>query len=64
VAAGTAAAIATARLAESLLYGLTPLDPSTFAVAIGTLSGVAMIAAYLPANRASRTDPTIALRHD
>ena len=64
VVAGTAAALAIGRLAASLLFGLTSLDPPTFVVAIGALLSVAMIAAYLPANRASRTDPTVALRHD
>jgi ABC-type antimicrobial peptide transport system permease subunit len=64
VVVGTAAALGAGRLAESMLFGLTPLDPPTFVIAIGALLSVAMVAAYLPANRASRTDPTVALRHE
>jgi putative ABC transport system permease protein len=62
VLAGLALAAATSRLAGAQLYGLEPLDRATFGGAVILLFGVAMAAAYLPANRAARTDPTIALR--
>jgi predicted permease len=62
--AGTALAVASGRLVTALLYGLTPTDPTTGALAIGLLAGVAMLAGYLPARRAARLDPMIALRND
>jgi putative ABC transport system permease protein len=64
VIAGAAVAAATARTAAAQLYGLAPHDLPTFAGAIGLLFAVAMAAAYLPASRAARTDPTVALRHE
>ncbi|MBW8895650.1 MAG: hypothetical protein JF613_05645, partial [Acidobacteria bacterium] len=47
---------------HALLYALEPWDPSSLAVAAGTLTFVSLIAAWLPARRASRVAPTIALR--
>jgi predicted permease len=64
VAIGGAVALASSRLAASHLYGLEPSDPLTLTTAIVTLFGVALAAAFLPAQRASRMDPTAALRHD
>jgi hypothetical protein len=49
---------------ESLLYGLTPGDPGTYAAATAVLLAVAVLAAWLPARRASSVDPAIALRAD
>jgi predicted permease len=46
----------------SLLYGVSPLDPLTYAVVSGVLSAVVLMASYIPARRASRVDPTDALR--
>lgn len=62
VAIGLPAAIAGGRLITSLLFGLTPADPLTICVATLLLLAVAALAGYLPARKASRVDPMIALR--
>ncbi|MPY87485.1 MAG: FtsX-like permease family protein [Luteitalea sp.] len=62
--AGIALSAAAIRLITSRLYGLEPTDPVTFAAAIVVLSGVALVATWLPAHRASRVDPLVALRHE
>jgi ABC-type antimicrobial peptide transport system permease subunit len=59
---GAVGSIAASRLIASLLFGVQPGDGVTFAAMIGTLSFVAVLAGYLPARRASRIDPMIALR--
>ena len=64
IVAGAALAIYGARQASSLLFGLEPGDPSTLALSIAGLASVAAIASYLPAHRAARVDPTIALRQE
>ncbi|HKQ74024.1 MAG TPA: ABC transporter permease [Blastocatellia bacterium] len=61
---GLSAALGATRLVASLLYGLTPNDPLTIALASMLLLTVAALAGYLPARRASRVDPMVALRHD
>jgi predicted permease len=61
---GVALAIAAARTATTLLFGLHPGDPATLAMAAGGLGLVAMLASYLPARRASRLEPTEALREE
>ena len=58
-----AAAIAT-RYLKTLLFGITPLDPATFVVAPAVLAAVALLTCYLPARRATRIDPMIALRSE
>ena len=52
------------RLVESQLYGTTPLDPLTIACAIGVLAAVAALAGVVPARRAARVDPLVALRYE
>jgi predicted permease len=59
---GAAAASMVTRLVASMVYGVTPLDPATFAVAGFVLISIALTAAWLPARRAMRTDPLVALR--
>jgi ABC-type antimicrobial peptide transport system permease subunit len=63
VAAGLAASAAVSRLLTSLLYGVSPLDSVVFIGVALFLSGVAFLAGYVPAKRASRMDPMTALRH-
>jgi predicted permease len=62
LAVGLAGALALTRLLSSLLYGVTPLDPLTFALVSLLLACVALLASYLPARRAARIDPMAALR--
>jgi len=61
-AVGVASAATATRLVASMVYGVTPLDPTTFAVGVFVLMSVASAAAWVPARRASRTDPLIALK--
>ena len=62
IASGLLAAIALTRLMSDLLYGITPLDVTTFAGVTLLLFVVAFVASYLPARRATRIDPVTALR--
>ena len=59
---GLTAAVALARLMESLLFGVGGKDPVTFAAVALLLTGVAFVATYLPARRAAGTDPMASLR--
>jgi predicted permease len=61
---GLPAALGAGRLIESLLFGLAPRDPATIAAAATALIGVAMLAGYVPAMRAMRVDPVVALRDE
>ena len=64
VAAGLAAAFGLTRLLAAQLFGVKPSDPLTFGAVSLILIAVALAAAYVPARRASRTDPLVALRHE
>jgi putative ABC transport system permease protein len=59
---GLAGAAASTRLLEGWLYGVTPLDVPTFAWSAGGMLLIALVASYLPARRAARVDPLVALR--
>ncbi len=61
---GAAGAVVSAGVARSVLFGLTPTDPGSFALAGAALAAAALLAAWLPARRASRVDPLVALRHE
>jgi predicted permease len=64
VAVGLPLALAATRLTEGLLFGLTPNDPLTLALAVAVMVVIAALAGYLPARRAAQVDPLRALRHE
>jgi ABC-type antimicrobial peptide transport system permease subunit len=61
---GLAGALAVTRVLGSLLFEVRPTDPGAFGVAAGVLVTVAVLASYIPARRATRVDPLVALRAD
>jgi predicted permease len=64
VALGMVVALACTRVISALLWGVSPTDPVTYIVVAACLATVALLATYLPARRASRMDPVVALRAD
>ena len=64
VVLGLGAALVTTRFLATMLFGLEPNDPATILAAVGGMLVVSAVAAYLPARRASRVNPLIALRHE
>jgi predicted permease len=61
---GGVMSLAAGRAAAALLYGLKPYDPPTFALAAALLAAVAISASFIPARRAARVDPMVALRYE
>jgi putative ABC transport system permease protein len=61
---GIVAASWLTKFISSLLYGVSPTDPRIFCLVAAILAGVAALASYIPARRASRVDPVVSLRHE
>jgi putative ABC transport system permease protein len=64
VGLGVAGALAASRAVASMLFGISPTDPLTFAAVVGVLGSASLLACYVPARRATRVDPVVALRQD
>jgi putative ABC transport system permease protein len=64
LAIGLGGSVVVARLMSALLYGMSPADPFTFVIVPLTLAVVVLVATYIPARRAVRLDPMVALRNE
>jgi putative ABC transport system permease protein len=64
VVVGVGGAFGLTRLMQKILSGVSPTDPLTFAAMVAVLVAVGVLATYIPARRATRVDPMVALRHE
>jgi putative ABC transport system permease protein len=62
VAAGAVAAAGLTRVLSGMLFGVRPMDPMTYVLVAGGLTVIAFLACYVPARRAMRVDPVVAIR--
>jgi ABC-type antimicrobial peptide transport system permease subunit len=64
IAVGIVLAAGLAQLLKGLLLGISPFDPATYALVVGLLVAICLLASFVPARRATTVDPLVALRAD